>query len=61
MNDDWLQGYAYGSYMVIATFLPVSVTAAVLYYGGEQVMRGTMTSGQLVSFLLYQISLTGTA
>ncbi len=46
------QAFGWGSYVFITTQLPLAVTAAILYFGGEQVMAGKMNSGDLVSFLL---------
>lgn len=48
-------GY-YGGYAVVTTALPSLVTALVLYVGGALVQAGALTSGTLVSFLLYQLN-----
>lgn len=40
------------------TFLSASVVAAVLFYGGTLVLRGSMSAGSLVSFMLFQQSLS---
>jgi hypothetical protein len=48
-------GY-YGGYAVVTTALPSLVTALVLYVGGLLVQAGSLTSGTLVSFLLYQLN-----
>ena len=52
------EAWAYGFYAAITTFLPNSVTALVLFYGGKLVIEGNLTSGRLVSFLLYLQSLS---
>lgn len=50
---------AYLGYATVVTSLPQIVTAVVLFYGGMLVMSdGDMTSGELVSFLLYLSSLS---
>jgi len=51
---------AYLGYATAVTSLPQLVTAVVLFYGGMLVMsdEDPMTSGQLVSFLLYLSSLS---
>ena len=49
---------AYFGYCTCVTALPQLVTALVLFYGGLLVRNGDMTSGQLVSFLLYLQSLS---
>ena len=49
---------AYFGYATCVTSLPNLVTAVVLFYGGLLVRNGDMTSGQLVSFLLYLQSLS---
>jgi ATP-binding cassette subfamily B (MDR/TAP) protein 9 len=50
---------AYLGYATVITSLPQLVTAVVLFYGAMLVMSdGDMTSGQLVSFLLYLSSLS---
>lgn len=49
---------AYLGYCTCVTCLPNLVTAVVLFYGGLLVRNGDMTSGQLVSFLLYLQSLS---
>lgn len=41
------------------TFLAAAVVAVVLYYGGSLVLEGAMSAGALVSFMLYQQSLSG--
>ena len=49
---------AYALYMATNTFLGASVVAAVLFYGGTLVLRGAMSAGALVSFMLFQQSLS---
>lgn len=49
---------AYLGFCTCVTALPQLVTALVLFYGGLLVRNGDMTSGQLVSFLLYLQSLS---
>lgn len=50
---------AYALYMTTNTFLSSAVVAAVLFYGGTLVLRGAMSAGSLVSFMLFQQSLSG--
>ena len=50
---------AYGAYMGANTFLSAAVVAVVLFYGGSLVLGGAMSAGALVSFMLYQQSLSG--
>lgn len=54
------ESVAYGGYTCCNEVLELSVDAITLYYGGHLVMRGEISGGLLVSFILYQISL-GTA
>jgi len=49
---------AYCGYATCVTSLPQLVTALVLYYGSLLVRNGDLTSGKLVSFLLYLTSLS---
>jgi ATP-binding cassette subfamily B (MDR/TAP) protein 9 len=49
---------AYSGYATCVTSLPQLVTALVVFYGGLMVRNGDMTSGKLVSFLLYLQSLS---
>lgn len=49
---------AYFAYCTCVVAQPNLVTAIVLFYGGLLVRNGDMTSGQLVSFLLYLQSLS---
>lgn len=49
---------AYSGYATCATSLPQLVTALVVYYGGLLVRNGDLTTGELVSFLLYLTSLS---
>ncbi|GIL53327.1 hypothetical protein Vafri_8954 [Volvox africanus] len=53
-----LEAGAYSLYAILTTFLPNLVTAVVLFYGGNLVLAGVMSRGALVSFMLYQQSLT---
>ncbi|GIL89047.1 hypothetical protein Vretimale_16209 [Volvox reticuliferus] len=53
-----LEAGAYALYAILNTFLPNVVTAVVLFYGGNLVLAGVMSRGALVSFMLYQQSLT---
>ncbi|KDD76599.1 ABC transporter [Helicosporidium sp. ATCC 50920] len=50
---------AYAAYMTVNTFSSAAVVAAVLYFGGTLVLHGAMSGGALVSFMLYQQSLSG--
>lgn len=55
------QAWAYGAYASVTTALPSLVTALVLWVGAELVAAGGfLTAGDLVSFLLYQMSLAST-
>lgn len=62
LRPDWhvqrKEAIAYGTYACTNTFLPTAVAAVVLYYGGNLVLQGHMSAGALVSFMLYQQSLT---
>lgn len=49
----------YSVYASIAAVLPSATTAAVLYFGGLLVLERKLSPGTLVSFMLYQQSLTG--
>mmetsp|Transcript_35132 Transcript_35132/g.38043 ORF Transcript_35132/g.38043 Transcript_35132/m.38043 type:complete len:947 (+) Transcript_35132:88-2928(+) len=49
---------AYSGYSTVSTSLPQLVTALVVFYGGLLVRNGDMSSGELVSFLLYLQSLS---
>ncbi|GFR49523.1 hypothetical protein Agub_g11566, partial [Astrephomene gubernaculifera] len=48
----------YAVYAALNTFLPGLVAAVVLFYGGNLVLAGRMSPGSLVSFMLYQQSLS---
>ncbi|KAG7669825.1 hypothetical protein Ndes2437B_g06013 [Nannochloris sp. 'desiccata'] len=50
---------AYAAYMATNTFLSAAVVAGVLFYGGSLVLSKAMSAGALVSFMLYQQSLSG--
>lgn len=52
------QAIMYACYMLINTFLSAAVVAGALFYGGTLVLNGLMSAGALVSFMLYQQSLT---
>ncbi|PSC71292.1 ATP-binding cassette sub-family B member 9 [Micractinium conductrix] len=52
------EAVAYALYMMTNTFLAAAVVAAVLFYGGTLVLRGAMSAGSLVSFMLFQQSLS---
>ncbi|KAF8073219.1 Abcb9 [Scenedesmus sp. PABB004] len=52
------QAGVYAVYAATTTFLPSLVVATVLYYGGCLVLGGEMSAGALVSFMLYQQSLS---
>ena len=49
---------AYTVYAVMFTALPNLVTALVLFYGGKLVIEGDLQPGDLVSFMLFQQSLS---
>jgi len=50
--------FAYFGYATFTTAVPQLVFAVVVFYGGFMVRNGEMTSGKLVSFLLYLQSLS---
>ncbi len=50
---------AYAAYVSTNTFLSAAVVAGVLFYGGSLVLAHAMSAGALVSFMLYQQSLSG--
>jgi ATP-binding cassette subfamily B (MDR/TAP) protein 9 len=52
------QALIYGIYAICYTALPTLVSALVLFYGGRLVIQGSITAGDLVSFMLYQQSLS---
>ncbi|PRW60050.1 ATP-binding cassette sub-family B member 9 [Chlorella sorokiniana] len=52
------EAIAYGLYMSTNTFLSAAVVAATLFYGGTLVLAGAMSAGALVSFMLFQQSLS---
>lgn len=52
------EGTAYGFYACATVLMPNCVTALVLFYGGKLVIDGEISSGKLVSFLLYLSSLS---
>lgn len=49
---------AYFGYCTLVTSLPYLVIAVIVFYGGLLVRNGDMTSGELVSFILYLQSLS---
>ncbi len=53
------EAIAYAAYMATNTFLAAAVVAIVLFYGGSLVLKGAMSAGSLVSFMLFQQSLSG--
>lgn len=52
------EALVYAVYACLNTFLPAAVAALVLFYGGSLVLAGAMSPGSLVSFMLYQQSLS---
>ena len=46
-------------FVPFVTFVAFGTLAVVLWIGGRQVMNGTMTAGDLVSFLLYTLAVAG--
>ena len=53
-----MQALAYFLYVGIFTFMPSAITAALLYAGGWLIFHGRVSPGALISFLLYQVTLT---
>lgn len=51
------EAVAYGGYSWCNQVLELVMDAITLYYGGHLVMRGELSGGRLVSFILYQLSL----
>ena len=51
-------GCAYAIYCTFVTSLPYLIVAVIVYFGGLLVRNGDMTSGELVSFILYLQSLS---
>lgn len=51
-------GCAYAIYCTFVTSLPYLIIAVIVFYGGLLVRNGDMTSGELVSFILYLQSLS---
>lgn len=49
---------AYLGYCTVVTSLPYLVVAVIVFYGGLLVRNGDMSSGELVSFILYLQSLS---
>ena len=49
---------AYFGYCTVVTALPYLVIAVIVFYGGLLCRNGDMTSGELVSFILYLQSLS---
>jgi ATP-binding cassette, subfamily B, bacterial len=43
----------------VMTFALLLATAAILWFGGRQVVSGTLTEGELTQFLLYAVMLAG--
>jgi ATP-binding cassette subfamily B (MDR/TAP) protein 9 len=54
------EALVYGGYTWCNHVLEMITDVLTLYYGGHLVMRGELSGGNLVSFLLYSLSL-GTA
>eukprot|EP00192_Tetraselmis_astigmatica_P009726 CAMPEP_0117685962 /NCGR_PEP_ID=MMETSP0804-20121206/22121_1 /TAXON_ID=1074897 /ORGANISM="Tetraselmis astigmatica, Strain CCMP880" /LENGTH=808 /DNA_ID=CAMNT_0005497473 /DNA_START=224 /DNA_END=2648 /DNA_ORIENTATION=- len=52
------QAAVYLVFVIIQTFLPNAMSGLVLYFGGSLIAQGKMDSGGLVSFMLYQQSLS---
>ena len=48
----------YGIMLLIMTVFANALILVVLYFGGEMVIDGDMSIGNLTSFVLYAISLT---
>lgn len=47
------------AFSALLTFLALGTLLLLLWFGGSQVLRGAMTPGQLVAFLVYMIMVTG--
>ncbi|PIK51820.1 putative ATP-binding cassette sub-family B member 9 [Apostichopus japonicus] len=52
-----LEAIVYGMYAAGNAFLEMAMMILTLYYGGHLVIINVMSSGQLISFLLYQMEL----
>eukprot|EP00051_Salpingoeca_urceolata_P032495 m.497508 g.497508 ORF g.497508 m.497508 type:complete len:769 (-) comp51365_c0_seq1:88-2394(-) len=50
--------FAYCGYAIVLSLLPNTVTILLLVYGSHLVSKHELTGGQLVTFLLYQVSLS---
>ncbi|KAK6190801.1 hypothetical protein SNE40_002588 [Patella caerulea] len=47
----------YGGYSICNQLFELALTVSTLYYGGHLVIKGELSGGNLVSFILYQIQL----
>ena len=47
------------AFVALLTFLSSAVILGLLWFGGQQVISGAMTPGQLVAFLIYMVLVSG--
>ena len=47
------------TFIPLITFFSLSAITAVLWFGGQQVLAGTITAGELVAFLFYMFMVAG--
>ena len=47
------------TFIPLVTFFSLSAVTAVLWFGGQQVLAGTITAGELVAFLFYMFMVAG--
>jgi len=52
------EAICYGGYSWCTEILMLTMEVMILYYGGHLVLRGDLTGGNLVSFILYQLELS---
>jgi subfamily B ATP-binding cassette protein MsbA len=46
-------------FLPLITFLSFAAVTAVLWFGGQQVLAGTLTAGELVAFIFYMFMVAG--
>lgn len=52
------EAICYGGYSWCTEILMLAMEVVILYYGGHLVLKGDLTGGNLVSFILYQLELS---